>query len=100
MVEPFSFCACLVLVKLFCQMLEFCKTVNPNLDNYEADGVSGLSQKPQDRWYLASNIRPGQRLSMTLSHGRRNGREISPLHLQMRPERLERGGFHHVYNPH
>jgi DCN1-like protein 4/5 len=23
-------------------MLEFCRTVNPNLDNYEADGVSCL----------------------------------------------------------
>lgn len=27
-------------------MLEFCKSINPNLDNYEADGVSCLSKLP------------------------------------------------------
>jgi len=27
------------LTHLWCQMLEFCRSVNPNLDNYEADGV-------------------------------------------------------------
>ena len=27
------------LVDHWCQMLEFCKSIGPNLDNYEADGV-------------------------------------------------------------
>jgi hypothetical protein len=27
------------------QMLEFCQTVNPNLEDYEADGVSHLTPR-------------------------------------------------------
>ena len=82
---------------LWYQMLEFCKSVNPNLDNYEADGVRDIFLKHTatvgtERY---PNTRRGRRLLMTLSYGRRSGREISPpRQRRTRPEHSTRSEFH------
>lgn len=82
---------------LWHQMLEFCKSVGPNLENYEADGVRDvfLEHTAAIGTERQPNTRRGRRLLMTLSHGSRSGREINPpRQRRTRPEHSTRSGFH------
>ena len=57
-------------------MLEFCETVNPNLSDYEGDGVCDV-QHPALTLTLSSCVRRGRPCWMTLFRGRNLHQQVA-----------------------